>query len=242
MLSFGWIKISRKITRWRWYKDGNTFRLFLHLLLTANHEDCDFEKITVKRGQRVASRRTLAKETGMSEREVRTALSHLISTQEVTSEPTSKYTVITVNNYDSYQTAASETTSDRPASDQRPTSDRPQCKNDKNEKNDKNNITLSFTRARAREQEGFTPPTVEQVQAYCESQGLKVDAVRFTSYYASRGWMVGSAPMQDWQAAVQAWARTERKKTPSTSRSGCISENAEAYQTFYYNLHEEEEG
>lgn len=113
MLENGHIKLHRRMTKWRWYRDGNTMRLFLHLILTANWEDCDFETITVHRGQRVASRRTLAEEIGMSEREVRTAINHLISTNEVTSVSTSKYTVFTVINYDAYQTA----TSDRPASD-----------------------------------------------------------------------------------------------------------------------------
>ena len=134
MLENGHIKLHRRMTKWRWYRDGNTMRLFLHLILTANWEDCDFETITVHRGQRVASRRTLAEEIGMSEREVRTAINHLISTNEVTSVSTSKYTVFTVINYDAYQTATSKATSDRPATDQQATSDRPQLKQDKKEK------------------------------------------------------------------------------------------------------------
>ena len=31
----GWIKLHRKITEWEWYSDANTFRVFMHLLLTA---------------------------------------------------------------------------------------------------------------------------------------------------------------------------------------------------------------
>lgn len=35
----GWISLYRKILNWEWYSDANTFRLFIHLLLQANHEE-----------------------------------------------------------------------------------------------------------------------------------------------------------------------------------------------------------
>ena len=35
----GWIKIHRQILEWEWYSDTNTFRVFLHLLLKANHKE-----------------------------------------------------------------------------------------------------------------------------------------------------------------------------------------------------------
>lgn len=114
----------------------------MHLLLTANHEDCDFETITVKRGQRVASKRTLAKELKMSEQEVKTALSHLKATNEITSTATRKYTVFTINNYDLYQTTTNRPTNDQPTINQQLTNDQPQCKNEKNEKNEKNDKNI----------------------------------------------------------------------------------------------------
>ena len=117
MLGSGRIDLHRSLTKWRWYKNGNTMRLFIHLLLTANWKDDGFEQITVRRGQRVASRRGLAEETGMTEREIRTALNHLISTGEVTSKSYTKYTVITIENYDRYQAPTGKTTSKRPAND-----------------------------------------------------------------------------------------------------------------------------
>ena len=142
MLENGHVKLYRSVLNWRWYRDGNTMRLFLHLILTANWEDRDFETITVHRGQRVASRRTLSEELGISEQEVKTAIKHLISTNEITSESTSKYTVFTVNNYDLYQSLTNKSTNDQPATNQRPTSDQPQLKKDKKDKKDKNNIYI----------------------------------------------------------------------------------------------------
>ena len=143
MLENGHVKLYRSMLNWRRYRDGNTMRLFLHLILTANWEDRDFETIAVHRGQRVASRRTLAEELRISEQEVKTAIKHLISTNEITSESTSKYTVFTVNNYDAYQSLTNKSTSDQPATNQRLTSDQPQLKKDKKDKKDKNNIYIA---------------------------------------------------------------------------------------------------
>lgn len=152
MLGNGRIDLHRSLTKWRWYKNGNTMRLFIHLLLTVNWKDDDFEQITVRRGQRVASRRSLAEETGMTEREIRTALNHLISTGEVTSKSYTKYTVITIENYDRYQAPTSKTTSKRPASDQQATSKRPQDNqyNQYNQANQDNNILFSSDLSSAR--------------------------------------------------------------------------------------------
>lgn len=52
----GWIKLHRKITEWEWYSDANTFRVFMHLLLTANYEDKRWRNIDVKRGQIITGR------------------------------------------------------------------------------------------------------------------------------------------------------------------------------------------
>lgn len=100
------IKLNRKILKWRWYKDANTMRVFIHLLLKANYKDNDFEKITVRRGQLVTSQSHLADELNISVKCVRTALEHLKATGEVAVKSTAKYSIITVNNYDKYQGTA----------------------------------------------------------------------------------------------------------------------------------------
>lgn len=103
VLEKGRVLFDRKITSWRWYKNEATFKLFFHLVITANYKDMDFEDIVVKRGQRIASIATLATETGLTEKRIRTALKHLKETDEVASLSTPKYTVFTINNYNRYQ-------------------------------------------------------------------------------------------------------------------------------------------
>ncbi|MFR9161589.1 MAG: hypothetical protein ACLVJ8_15075 [Ruthenibacterium lactatiformans] len=103
MLEGGFILLHRSILRWEWYGDLNTARLFIHLLLTVNYEPQRWQGIAVERGQRVASLAKLADETGLTVKQVRTALEHLKRTGEVTHKATSKYGLFTVNHYDRYQ-------------------------------------------------------------------------------------------------------------------------------------------
>ena len=58
----------------------------------------------------------------------------------------------------------------------------------------------------------FSPPTLEDVQAYCMERNNNVDAKRFINYYTSNGWKVGKNPMKDWKAAVRNWERTSTDK------------------------------
>lgn len=53
----------------------------------------------------------------------------------------------------------------------------------------------------------FTPPTVDEVRAYCKERQNNVDAERFVDYYTSNGWHVGKNSMKDWKAAVRTWER-----------------------------------
>ena len=57
----------------------------------------------------------------------------------------------------------------------------------------------------------FTPPTVEEVRAYCNEKGYAVDPERFVDFYASKGWMVGKSKMKDWKASVRNWERQDKK-------------------------------
>lgn len=98
-----YIKIDRKILEWEWYGNINTCRLFFHMLIKANWKDGRFQGKEIPRGSFVSSVGKLAEETKLTEREVRTAISHLKMTGEVTSKATNKFTVFTVKNYDMYQ-------------------------------------------------------------------------------------------------------------------------------------------
>ena len=86
----GWIKLHRKMINWEWYNDINVKVVFLHLLLTANHEDKKWQGIEIKRGQKITSLSHLAEETKLSVKQIRNVLNKLKSTGEITSKGTNK--------------------------------------------------------------------------------------------------------------------------------------------------------
>ncbi len=121
----GYIKLSRKMLSWEWYSDINTKVLFIHLIFKANWKDGRFQGVEVPRGSLVTSLGNLARETGLSVREVRTSLNHLKTTGEVTSKRHAKFSVISIKNYCLYQDADKQNdkqeTSERQAIDKRAT-------------------------------------------------------------------------------------------------------------------------
>lgn len=204
MLESGYIRLYRSFLTWEWYTDGITKDVFLHLILTANWEPKKWKGITVERGQRVYSRASLAREMRLSERNIRTALNHLISTGEVTNQTTPQYSIITIKNYDLYQQPTSEVTNDRPTTDQRPTSDRPQLKKDKESKNDKKAIKRTYR--------AFTPPTIDDVIAYCKERGSSVDPEKFFDYFDAGGWTDSRGNrVKNWKQKIITWEGREKR-------------------------------
>ena len=131
-----YIKLDRYMVRWRWWKTHNTLVVFLWLLLEANVSDHEFEKEMIHRGEVATSLQSIGNSTGLSIREVRTAISHLKSTGEVTSRTRPHYQVISIVNYAKYQDVPTDKTAvNRQADDKQTTSKRQQYKNGKNGKN-----------------------------------------------------------------------------------------------------------
>lgn len=117
MVKKGWVKLHRSIEDWEWYKDLPTKSLFLHLLLKAEWSDG-------RRGYVLTTESRLMKELGLSRQQIRTAMSHLISTGEITKEVTqrptrdatngltNKSTLINIENYSVYQGELGEANQD----------------------------------------------------------------------------------------------------------------------------------
>jgi len=117
----GWIKIHRKITDWEWYNDINTFRLFMHLILKANHKARNYRGVNIELGCLMTGRDLLSKETGLSIQQIRTCLERLKSTNEITIKTTKQGTIIQVLNYKKYQVSTNEITTEQPQSNQQVT-------------------------------------------------------------------------------------------------------------------------
>ena len=102
---------------------------------------------------------------------------------------------------------------DTPKLDKKPSTEKPRSENPITENQTQYNTNQSITDTSITKRESkarFTPPALEDVQAYCKERGNKVDAERFVDYYASKGWLVGKSKMKDWKAAVRNWERSEK--------------------------------
>ena len=64
----------------------------------------------------------------------------------------------------------------------------------------------------------FTPPTVEEVKAYCQERKNNINADQFVDFYTSKGWKVGSNPMKDWKAAVRTWENRDNKSIAAVNK------------------------
>lgn len=218
-----YIRLFRKMVNWEWYTDVNTKVLFLHCLLRANWKSGSWKGIQYERGQFITSLNTLATETGLSIKMVRTALSHLIMTGEVTSEGQGKgkaqYRIITVLNYDSYQITGKQKASKGQDTGKAGANKGQEYKNIKNSKEDK---------------EEREEPALAQVKTYRYKTG-KYENVYLSSEEASKlvkefGEVLVSSTIESLSeymkthktnyqddghyALICKWIREDRKKNP----------------------------
>lgn len=196
----GWVSLFRKLLNWEWYQDSHTVHLFIHLLLKANHADSQWQGNLIKRGQLITGRKSLSVETGITEQSVRTSLRRLKSTGEISEKSTSKFTIITLCNYDTYQLRETEInqpanqqlTSDQPASNQQVTTN--------NNNNNVNNINNKTNTRFKKESKEFD----ELWQRYPAKDGKKAACRFFTASVKTA---------QDWQdinAALDNYLQSER--------------------------------
>lgn len=126
------IQLHKKICEWEWYTDIPTKTLFLHILLKCNYKEAKWRWIDVKPWDFITSLDHLAQETWLTVRQVRTALEHLEKTWEVTKQSTSQYTILTLNNWASYNTRDDKpTTNEWQTNDKRPTTTNKEYKDNK---------------------------------------------------------------------------------------------------------------
>lgn len=193
------------MTEWEWYDDHTTFKVFLHLLLVANHKSKKWRGHVVNPGEKITSYGKLAEQTSLTVRQVRTALKKLKLTGEVTTKTNNKFTLVKINNWENYQ--HSDKQDDNQMTGKRQSNDR-QATTNKNDNNEKNEKKVGR----------FAPPSILEVREYVAEKGYLIDPENFVNFYESKGWMVGKNKMKSWKACVSTWQKREQKK------SGTINE------------------
>lgn len=109
----GWFSVKRGITQHPLFK-GNPERLAIWIWLIDNavwqdtEHDIKGKTITVRRGQVAASERRIAEECGVGYQVVRTFLARLKAEQMINAEVTQGRNVITLCNYERYQSSKNQ--------------------------------------------------------------------------------------------------------------------------------------
>ena len=101
----GFIRLHRSLMQWEWYKDETTMRLFIHCLLNANIKESNHKGRVINRGSFVSGRFVLAEELGSTPSKIRTSLKKLQASKEIEITIDARGTIISVLNYDNYQTS-----------------------------------------------------------------------------------------------------------------------------------------
>lgn len=76
-----------------------------------------------------------------------------------------------------------------------------------------NNIKMNIE-GKAPKQTRFTPPTLDEVKAFCEQRHNGIDPEYFIAYYERNGWRVGrnNAQMKSWKATVITWEKNNKAR------------------------------
>ena len=141
--SHGWIKLHRKLLAWPLFKKPLTAHLWQYCLLRANHEPADIwasgETVHLEPGQFIIGRHAATKETGLSEKQYRTAINHLENENCIkrANHSANQFSIITIVNWPTYQSNGTDTGQPKgqAGANQGPTKGQPRAtdKNDKKE-------------------------------------------------------------------------------------------------------------
>lgn len=218
-MSKGWIKIHRQIIDWEWYDEPNTFRLFFHLLIKANHKQNNYRGVTIEAGQIMTGFDKLANDTGLTLQKVRTSINRLKSTNEITVNSNTQGTIIQIVNYDKYQVTTDEQqTSNKPITNEQQTSNKPittnkNVNNDNNVKDTKEKRALKFA-ASVKEFEKYDLKMLEAFIDYWTESNEGSNVLRFE--------MSKNQPFNITRRLV-TWKTNEKPKTSGPQKNNPLN-------------------
>ena len=121
------ITLHRKILQSSCFQDAELLKLWLWCLMRANHKDREIihggQLVRLKRGQFITGRYVATKELNMTTMKYRGRIALLAKMLQISLKVTNKYTIITVVNYDLYQTKGKKITNKQPTDNQQITTD-----------------------------------------------------------------------------------------------------------------------
>ena len=207
----GFVKDYRSKLDWEWFTDPKTAHLWEYICLRVNYEPSRFRGIEIRRGEMLESIKTISKNTGLSEKNVRTALEHLKSTGEVACKPTRYGLLINAIKYAHFQSQERETGTQ--------TGTHPEYEVAMKWQGSGNEVaTYKESKEykevkKERRERVASAPTLEEVKEFIQEEKLTIDPVRFFNFYEGQDWKTAAGnPIGDWRAKARAWQSTEKPK------------------------------
>lgn len=125
----GYVKLWRKTLDTQGAQNPKFFAFWAWCLLKASHKRCTVmvgnQLVHLEPGQFIFGRKKASRETGLSEREIRTAVAFWASVGNLTIKATNKFSVITIINWPIYQgSEGDERPAERPTKDQQRTTNK----------------------------------------------------------------------------------------------------------------------
>lgn len=96
----GFVKLPSDLAEWAWYDDNNTLAVYVRLILGAAWKNRQYKNISLERGQIAVTIPQIAEQSHLTVQQVRTVLDRLKATGKITVERTSKFSIITLIEYD----------------------------------------------------------------------------------------------------------------------------------------------
>ena len=96
----GFVQLSDDLTNWEWFDDKNTVYVYLWLMLRAAWCSARYHGIELERGQVITTYPEISEKCGVTIRQARTILDRLKTTGKATVNTTSKFSIITMLEYD----------------------------------------------------------------------------------------------------------------------------------------------
>ena len=63
------------------------------------------------------------------------------------------------------------------------------------------------------------PPSVDEVESYCDERNNGINPQAFIDFYQTRGWKVGKEKMKDWKAAIRTWENNKKEREATAKPS-----------------------
>ncbi len=186
------------------FDDPDVLALWIRLMLMASYKDKNFkhynQKVNLKRGQFITGRKSLSESSGVQESKVQRVLKRWQNEQQIEQQTFSKYRLISIVNYDKYQTSEQQT-------------------------DGKVNTINKFNKSN-KNNKAFEKPSVSDLANYFIKRKLtdsqqkispevaKAEAMGFLEYYENVEWKVGKnkKPMANWKTAASGWDKRRRER------------------------------